>query len=82
MPVSLARRTLASLAAAAAFAPRHPVRAADAPRILNVGTGGAFTSIDPHYHNLTPNNVVAYHLFNGLMTIGPKYNPEPALALS
>lgn len=81
MPL-ITRRSLPALAAAAAaFAPR-PGAAADGPKVLNVATGGSFTSIDPHYHNLTPNNVVSYHLFNGLMTIGPTYKPEPALATS
>ena len=84
MPITIDRRSLAALAAAAAVQPGAAFGqgSADTPKVLNVGTGGAFTSLDPHYHNLTPNNVVAYHLFNGLMTIGPKYNPEPALALS
>jgi peptide/nickel transport system substrate-binding protein len=80
---ALPRRSFASLATAAALLPRIGfAQTADAPKTLNVGTGGAFTSIDPHYHNLTPNNVISNHLFNGLMTIGPNYNPEPALALS
>ena len=80
---ALPRRSLAALATAAVLLPRAGFgQAKGAPSVLNVGTGGAFTSIDPHYHNLTPNNVVAYHLFSGLMSIGPTYNPEPALALS
>ncbi len=79
---TIRRRSLAGLAAAAAILPRAGFGQAAAAKVLNVGTGGAFTSLDPHYHNLTPNNVVSYHMFNGLMTIGPKYNPEPALALS
>lgn len=83
MPLPIARRSFAALAAAAALAHRAQAQGSAAgPKVLNVGTGGAFTSIDPHYHNLTPNNVVAYHLFNGLMTAGPSFNPEPALALS
>ena len=79
MPL-ITRRSLPALVAAAAAVGAKPSRAADGPKVLNVGTGGAFTSIDPHYHNLTPNNVVSYHLFNGLMTIGPTFKPEPALA--
>ena len=82
MTPNLTRRSLPALLAAAAGLGAGSSRAADAPKVLNVGTGGAFTSIDPHYHNLTPNNVVSYHLFNGLMTIGPAYKPEPALATS
>ena len=79
--LNLTRRSLPALMAATA-ALGGKAHAAEGPKVLNVGTGGAFTSIDPHYHNLTPNNVVSYHLFNGLMTIGPTYKPEPALAVS
>ena len=81
MPLDLTRRALPGLAAAAAMLAR-PVFAADAPRVLNVGTGGAFTSIDPHYHNLTPNNVIAYHLFSRLATMDGQFKPQPDLALS
>lgn len=82
MTLLITRRSLPALVAAASAIGARASRAADAPKVLNVGTGGAFTSIDPHYHNLTPNNVVSYHLFNSLMTIGPTYKPEPALAVS
>ncbi len=53
-----------------------------AETVLNVGTGGAFTSIDPHYHNLTPNNVIAYHLFNRLVGLDGEFKPVPELAES
>ena len=56
--------------------------AARAENVLNVATGGAFTSIDPHYHNLTPNNAVGYHLFNCLVELDANYKPVPELALS
>ncbi len=82
MPVSLDRRSFASLAAAAAAMPGAAFGQgnADAPKVLNVGTGGAFTSIDPHYHNLTPNNVIAFHLFNTLVGLDANYRPVPELA--
>ena len=82
MPPMIDRRSFAALIAATAVVPLPGFAQSSGPKTLNVGTGGAFTSIDPHYHNLTPNNVVAYHLFNGLMTGGPSFNPEPALAVS
>ncbi len=81
MPLDLSRRALPGLAAAAALLAR-PVFAADAPKVLNVGTGGAFTSIDPHYHNLVPNNVIAYHLFGRLVTLDGQFKPQPDLATS
>ena len=55
-------------------------RPAAAERVLNVGTGGAFTSIDPHYHNLTPNNVIAFHLFSALVSLDGEFRPVPQLA--
>ncbi len=82
MTLKIARRTLAPLAAAAAAFGAGAARAADAPRVLNVGTGGAFTSIDPHYHNLTPNNVISLHLFNGLVVLDGQFKPVPDLAES
>ena len=82
MPLEIARRALPALAAATAGFAARPTRAADAPRVLNVGTGGAFTSIDPHYHNLTPNNQIAYHLFNALVVLDGNFKPGPDLALS
>ncbi len=53
-----------------------------AQKTLTVATGGAFTSIDPHYHNLGPNNIVSYHIFSGLTRFTPNYEPEPDLAVS
>ena len=55
---------------------------ARAESVLNVGTGGAFTSIDPHYHNLNPNNVIADTLFSTLVSLDGEYKPVPALAES
>lgn len=53
-----------------------------AQKTLNVATGGAFTSIDPHYHNLGPNNIVASHIFSALVRFAPNFEPEPDLAVS
>ncbi|MBC7800427.1 MAG: ABC transporter substrate-binding protein [Gemmatimonadaceae bacterium] len=53
-----------------------------AQRTLTVGTGGAFTSIDPHYHRLTPNNLIADHLFDTLVAMDANFQPTPGLALS
>ena len=55
---------------------------ARAENVLNVGTGGAFSSIDPHYHNLTPNNIIADTLFSTLVTLDGEFKPRPALAES
>ena len=53
-------------------------RAAD----LRIALGGDVTSIDPHFHNLTPNNNIAEHIFETLVTKDPRSRLKPALAES
>ena len=81
MTLKIARRSVVPLAGAAVLAGRAAL-AADGPKTLNVGTGGAFTSIDPHYHNLTPNNIIANHLFSMLVNLDGNFKPIPELAES
>lgn len=49
---------------------------------LSIASGGSFTSLDPHYHNVGPNNVLADHVFSRLVRADPQLNPEPDLATS
>ncbi|MDH5285359.1 MAG: ABC transporter substrate-binding protein [Betaproteobacteria bacterium] len=65
-------RLVAALAAFAAV----PALAAN----LTIGLGTDVTSIDPHFHNLTPNNNVAQHLYGYLVGRNEKSQPEPGLA--
>jgi peptide/nickel transport system substrate-binding protein len=51
-------------------------------RKLTIAVGGAFTSMDPQYHNLSPNNALTSYVFEPLMRFDPKFQPEPALAVS
>ena len=67
-------RVAALLAAIALPAVAQPV--------LNVGVGGAFTSMDPHYHNFGPNNVLTTYVFDPLVRFDRRYQPEPSLAAS
>src|SRR5512140_1792816 len=60
---------IASLAAAGALAAN-----------LTIGLGTDVTSLDPHYHNLTPNNAVASHLYGFLVERNEKSQPIPGLA--
>jgi hypothetical protein len=53
-----------------------PAAAAD----LAVGLGTDVTAIDPHYHNLTPNNNVAAHIFGYLVERNEKSQLQPGLA--
>jgi hypothetical protein len=34
---------------------------------LTIGLATDITAIDPHYHNVTPNNSVAFHIFGYLV---------------
>jgi peptide/nickel transport system substrate-binding protein len=72
----LAVRTLAIAAVVAFGAASLPVAAAN----LAIGLGTDVTAIDPHYHNLTPNNNVAAHLFGYLVQRNEKSQLEPGLA--
>src|SRR5207249_4664230 len=47
---------------------------------LTIGIGTDVTAIDPHYHNLTPNNTVAAHIFGYLVERNEKSQPIAALA--
>ena len=47
---------------------------------LTIGLGSDVTAIDPHYHNLTPNNNVAAHIFGYLVERNEKSQPIPGLA--
>jgi peptide/nickel transport system substrate-binding protein len=71
------RVTLAAWIAVAALT-IIPARAAD----LSIALSADVTSMDPHYHNLTPNNNVAEHIFETLVTKDAASRFKPALAES
>jgi peptide/nickel transport system substrate-binding protein len=62
--------------AAAALVVAFGARAAD----LTLGLSAEVTSLDPHYHNLTPNNNVADHVFDPLVRKDEKQKLVPGLA--
>jgi peptide/nickel transport system substrate-binding protein len=49
---------------------------------ISIALGADVTSIDPHFHNLTPNNNVCGHIFETLVTKDPHGKLKPALAES
>ena len=49
---------------------------------LSIALGADVTSIDPHFHNLTPNSNVAEHMFETLVAMDPQARLKPGLALS
>jgi len=49
---------------------------------LTIGLSSEVTAIDPHYHNLTPNNAMATHIFGGLVNQDQNQQLLPGLAVS
>jgi len=49
---------------------------------LRIALGSEPTAIDPHYHDLTPNNALTAHIFEGLTRQDEKQKLHPALATS
>ena len=66
------------LAAASSLA----VAGGAAAQTLTIAVGAPVTSIDPHYHNLAPNNALAEHLFDGLTGTDSRARLTPRLAES
>ncbi len=51
-------------------------------RVVSIGLQAAITSMDPHYHNLSPNNSMMLHVFEGLIARDENQKLTPALAVS
>ena len=47
---------------------------------LSIGLGASVTSIDPHFHNLSPNSAVAAHIFDRLILRDEQQRLLPGLA--
>jgi peptide/nickel transport system substrate-binding protein len=73
MPRPLSRRLCAALAAALASA-------LAAAAELRIGLATDVTALDPHYHNVTPNNSAAFHIFGYLVERNEKSQLVPGLA--
>ncbi len=50
--------------------------------VLKIGLQAEPSSMDPHYHNLTPNNMMAKYTFDPLIKQDHKQNLKPGLAVS
>ncbi len=59
-----------------------PVARSVAAADLAIGIGADVTAIDPHYHNVTPNNNVAAHIFDYLVLRDERQKTIPGLAES
>jgi peptide/nickel transport system substrate-binding protein len=58
------------------------VAAPAAAQELKIGLGSEATSIDPHFHNVGPNNALRKHIFQGLVSNDENQKNIPELALS
>src|SRR5262245_11216762 len=76
LPSMIARRLAVVAVAALLAAP--PARPAD----LRIGMSADVTSIDPHFVNITPNNTVAWHIFEALTDVDENVQLIPGLAES
>ena len=64
------------IAAFAALWIAMPATAAD----LTIGLATDITSLDPHFHNVTPNNSLGFHIFGYLVERDEKSHLVPGLA--
>lgn len=74
--VRFVARALGALVLAASIS--VPALAAD----LTIGLSTPITSLDPHFHNLTPNNSMGRHVFETLVRQNETQQPQPGLAES
>src|SRR6185369_7328003 len=49
---------------------------------LSIALSTPITSLDPHFHNLSPNNGMSKHFFDPLVKQDPQQNLKPGLAES
>lgn len=76
------RRFLANTTALAASASFSPLVLAQTVKPLTIGMAAPPTTLDPHLESNAPNNAVAMHIFDALVTNGPKSESLPGLASS
>jgi peptide/nickel transport system substrate-binding protein len=69
-------------AALALLVASAPMAHAQKEREVAVGLQAAITSIDPHYHNLSPNNSLLLHIYEPLIKRDANQKLVPALAAS
>ncbi|MEZ5844935.1 MAG: ABC transporter substrate-binding protein [Hyphomicrobiaceae bacterium] len=75
-------RTARTALAALLLAASGMVGAATQAAELKIGLEAEPSAMDPHYHNLTPNNSILSHVFNRLVEQDEKQRLKPGLAVS
>ena len=77
-----ARFGLSCIVAALTFAFSAGVSAQSKSRDVSIGLQAAITSMDPHFHNLGPNNAMSLHIFEPLIKRDENQKLVPGLATS
>ena len=77
-----ARFGLSSFFAALVFAFSVSALAQSKSRDVSIGLQAAITSMDPHFHNLSPNNSLSLHIFEPLIKRDENQKLVPGLATS
>ncbi|TCZ55229.1 ABC transporter substrate-binding protein [Roseicella aquatilis] len=72
------RKQHLGLALAAGLAASPPLGAK--AQEITLAVGGAFTSMDPHFFDLSPNHALTWHVFDRLVHPDPDMRPSPGLA--
>jgi peptide/nickel transport system substrate-binding protein len=75
-------QTINRLAAAAALAAILAGAVPAGAQNLSLGYGATVTTLDPHYHNVGPNNAAGLHIFDALIWRDSRARPHPMLAES
>ncbi len=75
-------RAAISAITAILFAATPFAAAQNKPRDINIGLQAAITSMDPHFHNLSPNNSMMLHVFDPLIKRDENQKLAPGLATS
>lgn len=78
----LLRNRFAAVVLAALLSAGGAIQSAVKAEDLTIALSSEPTSIDPHFHNLTPNNALAMHFFDALVEFDPKQQIIPGLAES
>ena len=76
-----AARQLARALAALVLAATAPWAAAQTDELV-IAMAAPISSLDPHFHNLTPNSGIAKHVFENLTATDASQNLKPGLAES
>ncbi len=80
--MTIAKRTVGVALGAALGLGAGTAAAPVAAQDLTVALGASVTSLDPHFHALTPNNNIAQHVFNNLVEQDHNQQLVPGLATS